>query len=85
MVPHKIKDTVKLILIIIAIFLISYIINYICSTIFTQKQAELLNNIQDTTEATTNTEKLNETIEQINMGDNETNQLTKEKVIEKNE
>lgn len=47
MVKHKFRDTIQVILIIISIFLISYIINYICATIFTQKQSELLNKISD--------------------------------------
>lgn len=47
MVKHKFRDTIQVILIIISIFLISYIINYICATIFTQKQSELLNKIPD--------------------------------------
>lgn len=49
MVPHRLKDTIQLMLIVIAIFLISYIINYSCEAIITQKQSTLLDSIQDST------------------------------------
>lgn len=89
MVPHKFNNIIKLILIIIAILLISYIINYICNTILTQKQAELLNRIQDITEKTDNMGNLNETIN--NEQQNEDKDFEKEntnyskKIIEKND
>lgn len=86
MVPHKFKDTVKLILIIIAIFLISYIINYINNTIITQKQAELLNDIKNLNK-TANNEQLNEQNIEGNTiyFDDEDIKQNNEKVIEKNE
>lgn len=81
MVPHRLKDTIKLILIIILIFLISYIINCICSTILIQKQSKLLDNIQQSKNDNKSSNNINDISQQNNFQDAQT---TDEKAYNKN-